>query len=101
MQPIAGGVLFVAGLILAQGLLVLAMAALGGARKSRLKAWASRGDRGASAAVRLGEDPRTFAPSLQAALTFLGSLAGVYGGAAFQPGLSRALDGVGPLSAYR
>ncbi len=101
MQPSAEGVLFVAGLILAQGLLVLAMAALGGARKSRLKAWASRGDRGAAAAVRLGEDPRTFASSLQAAIMFLGNLAGVYAGAAIQPSLSRALEGAGPLSAYR
>src|SRR5579875_844270 len=101
MQLSAEGVLFVAGLILAQGLLVLAMAALGGARKSRLKAWASRGDRGAAAAVRLGEDPRTITPALQAAITFLGNLAGVYAGATIQPTLSRALDGARPLSAYR
>src|SRR5262245_41633615 len=101
MQPIAGGVLIVAGLILAQGLLALAMAALGGARKSRLKAWASRGDRGAAAAIRLGEDPRGFAPALQAGITFLASFAGVYAGAALQPRLSRAMEHGGPLVAHR
>jgi putative hemolysin len=100
MQPIAQGVLIVAGLILAQGLVVLAMAALGGARKSRLKAWASRGDRGAAAAVRLGEDPRGFAPSLQAGITILGSLAGVYAGANLQPSLSRAMDEHGLLAGH-
>src|SRR5579883_1607578 len=101
MQPIAGGVLFVAGLILAQGLLALAMAALGGARKSRLKDWASRGDRGAAAAIRLGEDPRGYAPSLQAGITFLGSLAGVYAGVTLHPALSRAIGPLGPLAGYR
>src|SRR5579872_3193411 len=101
MQPIAGGVLIVAGLILAQGLLALAMAALVGARKSRLKAWASRGDRGAAAAIRLGEDPRGFAPALQAGITILGSIAGVYAGATFPPGLSRAMEQGGPPLAYR
>jgi putative hemolysin len=101
MQPIAGGVVVVAGLILAQGLLALAMAALGGASKSRLKARASRGDRGAEAAIRLGQDPRGFATSLQAGITFLGSLAGVYAGATLQPSLSRAMEQDGPLVPYR
>jgi putative hemolysin len=101
MQPIAGGILIVAGLILAQGLLALAEAALSGARKSRLKVWAARGDRGAEAAIRLGEDPRGFAPTLQAGITFLGSFAGVYAGAALQPRLSGAIDQGGPLADYR
>ncbi len=95
MQAIAGGVLVVAGLILAQGLLVLAEAALGGARKSRLKDWAARGDRGAEAAIRLGEDPRRYVPSLRAAGTFLGTMAGVYAGWALVPELGRAVARAG------
>ncbi len=101
MQSIAGGVLIVVGLIMAQGLVALAEAALSGARKSRLKDWASRGDRGAEAAIRLGEDPRRFSPALQAGIMFLGSLAGVYAGAVLQPRLSRVLEQIGPLSPYR
>jgi putative hemolysin len=100
MQPIAGGVLVVAGLIAAHGLLVLAEAALGGARKSLLKDRAARGDRGAAAAIRLGEDPRPYAPALQAAVVFLGSLAGVYAGAVLEPMLGRALERCSPVSAY-
>jgi putative hemolysin len=92
MQPIAGGVLIVAGLVLAQGLLALAEAALSGSRKSRLKELASRGDRGAAAAIRLGEDPRGFVPSLRAGMIFLSSFAGVYAGATLQPALSRAIE---------
>lgn len=101
MQPIVGGVLIVAGLIVAQGLLAMAEAALGGARRSRLKAWASRGDRGAAAAIRLGDDPRGVAPSLQAAIIVLGSFAGVYAGAALEPGVGRAIEQGGVPAAYR
>jgi putative hemolysin len=101
MQPIAGGILIVVGLILAQGLLALAESALGGARKSRLKDWAARGDRGAEAAIRLGEDPRASSPALQAGITFLGALAGVYGGMTLEPELSRALAQAGSTAPYR
>jgi putative hemolysin len=100
MQPIAGGVLFVAGLIVVQGLLVLAEAALSGARKSLLKDLAARGDRGAEAAIRLGEDPRRCMPVLHAGIIFLSSLAGVYAGAVQQPILARVLERSGPLSSY-
>jgi putative hemolysin len=101
MQPIAGGVLIVAGLVLAQGLLALAEAALSGSRKSRLKEWAARGDRGAAAAVRLVEDRRGFAPSLRAAIAFLASLAGVYAGSALQREMGRAVDPAGGWVPYR
>ena len=101
MQAIAGGVLIVAGLILAQGMLALAEAALAGARKSRLKVWSARGDRGAEVAIRLGEDPRGFTPALQAAITFLGALAGVYGGVTLVPKLSRVMAQAGSLAPYR
>ena len=101
MQPIAGGVLIVAGLVLAQGVLALAEAALSGSRKSRLKEWAARGSRGAEAAIRIGEDPRGFAPTLQAVITFLGSFAGVYAGAVLQPELNRAIDQGGAPVAHR
>ena len=101
MQPIAGGVLIVAGLVLAQGVLALAEAALSGSRKSRLKEWAARGSRGAEAAIRIGEDPRGFAPTLQAVITFLGSFAGVYAGAVLRPELNRAIDQGGAPVAHR
>lgn len=101
MQPIVGGVLIVLGLVLVQGLLALAEAGLGGARRSRLKEWASRGDRGAEAAIRLGEEPRGFAPTLQAGIIAIGSLAGVYAGAALEPGLGRAIEQGGAPAAYR
>ena len=101
MQALIGGVLVVLGLILAHGLLTLAEFALGSARKSRLRDWSSRGDRGATMAVRLEENPQGFLPTIQAGITLLGTLAGVYGGATLVPELDRAIEGFRPLAAYR
>ena len=101
MQSLIGGVLVVLGLIVARGFLAMAEFALGSARKSRLKGRASRGDRGAEAALRLGEDPKLFSPTVQAGITLLGALAGVYGGATLEPELSRAIGQNGPLDPYR
>ena len=92
MEPITGGLSIVAGLAMARGLLTMADAAMGGARRSRLREWASRGDRGAAAAVRLGEDPRGLAPTLRAAVVLLDVLAGVVAGVLLQPALRRVVD---------
>ena len=100
MQAIPGAVLFVTGLIVAQGLLALAEAALVG-RRSRLKDRAAHGDRGAVAAIRLGEDTRAFRPALQAGITFLGSLAGVYAGVTLEPELTQTIEPTGPMAPYR
>src|SRR5262245_19666402 len=101
MPALIGGVLVVLGLVLARGLLALAEFALGSARKSQLRDWSSRGDRGAAVAVRLEGDPQGFLPTIQAGITLLGTLAGVYGGAALVPELDRAIEGIRPLAAHR
>ena len=101
MQSFVGGLLVVLGLILARGFLTMAEFALESARKSRLKGRASRGDRGAAAALRLGEDPKVFSPTVQAGITLLGALAGVYGGATLEPELCRAIGQDGPMAPYR
>ena len=101
MQSLIGGVLVVLGLILASGVLTLAEFALGSARKSRLRDWSSRGDRGAEMALRLGNDPQGFLSAVQAGMTLLSTLAGVYGGAILGPELGRAIEQFLPLAPYR
>jgi putative hemolysin len=101
MQSLIVGVLVVLGLIMARGFLAMADAALRSASKSRLKGRASRGDRGAEAALRLGEDPNRYSPTVQAGITFLGALAGAYGGATLEPELVRIIGQHGPLNPYR
>src|SRR4029077_1688030 len=100
MQSLVGGVFVVLGVILANGRLALAESALGSARKSRLRDWSSRGDRGAEVALRLSEDPKGFLPAVQAVITLLVTWAGVYGGAPLEPELSRAIEQFRPLAPY-
>ena len=88
-------------LILVQGVIAMAGFAVGSARKSRLKDWANHGNRGAAAALRLSEDPRYLHWTMQAWITLLGVLAGVYAGAAVEPELSRGLEPIGQLAAFR
>jgi putative hemolysin len=101
MPSLLVGVLVVLGLIVARGLLAMAESALGSARPVGLKERSSRGDRGAAAALRLGADPKSYAPALRAAFTLLGALAGVYGGVILEPPLSRAVGACDPLGPYR
>ncbi len=101
MQSLIVGTLVVLGLIVARGFLAMAEFALETARKSGMKDRSSRGDRGAAAALRLGEDPKGFSPAVQAGITLLGALAGVYGGVALEPVLNRAIGESGPVAPYR
>ncbi len=101
MQSLLGGVLIVLGVIVARGVLAMAEFALTSSRESRLKDRASRGDRGAMEALRLGEDPKRFSPAVQGWIALLGALAGVYGGATLEPGLGRAIGENGPMAPYR
>ena len=101
MRSLTGGVLVLLGLVLARGLLAMAEMALGAARQSWLKDRASRGDRGAEAALRLGTDPKKFSPTVQAGITLLGVLAGVYGGVILEPKLSEVIEPYRRVAAYR
>jgi len=101
MQAIPIEVLVILSLILVQGVIAMAGFAVGSARKSRLKDWANHGNRGAAAALRLSEDPRYLHWTMQAWITLLGVLAGVYAGAAVEPELSRGLEPIGQLAAFR
>ncbi|WP_295816334.1 hemolysin family protein [uncultured Deinococcus sp.] len=50
------------------------------ARRSRLEASASRGERGAAAAVRLGNDPGAFLATVQIGITLIGTVSAVFAG---------------------
>jgi len=101
MQAIYWDVFLILGLILASGLLAMSEFAIGSARRSRLKDWSSQGYRGASLALRLSEDPKGLLWTVQAGMTLLGTLAGVYAGVNLAPQLIRAVEQVGPLAPYR
>ncbi len=101
MPSLIVGVLVILGLVVTRGVLAMAESALGLARKAPLKEKSSRGDRGAASALQLGEDPKGYASAVQAGITLLSALAGVYGGTILEPELIRAMGECGLAAPYR
>jgi putative hemolysin len=100
MQAFTGAVFIILGLILVYGLLGMSQFAVESAKRSRLKEWSSRGDRGALAALGLKENPGGFPLTIQAANIFLASMAGFCGGVAIAPWVSEAIARVAVLAPY-
>jgi putative hemolysin len=82
-------------LIFVNGLFAMSEIALVTARTSRLQRFVDEGDKGAVAAVRLGEDPTTFLSTIQIGLTSIGILNGIVGEAVFAHPFAVWLQGMG------
>lgn len=74
-------VLIIVGLILVNGFFAAAEISLVSARRARLRSAANKGDAAARRALQLQEDPGRFLATVQVAITLVGTLAGVLGGA--------------------
>lgn len=82
-------------LILLNGVLAMSEIALVTARKSRLQRLADDGDRSATIAMRLGEEPTQFLSTVQIGITAIGILNGIVGEAALAGPLADLLLGLG------
>jgi putative hemolysin len=80
MSPTLTAVLFIVLLVLITGLLSLSEFAEVASRRWRLRERAARGDRGASAALRLSEDLERFVRTVRLGVTLAATLASVYAG---------------------
>ncbi|MBN2471246.1 MAG: HlyC/CorC family transporter [Anaerolineae bacterium] len=87
-------------LVLANGLFAMAEIAIVSARKGRLQAMADEGRAGAAAALKLAENPNRFLSTVQVGITLIGTLAGVFGGAALAKPLAALLAEVPWLAPY-
>ena len=85
-----------AGLILLNGLLSMAEAAMLSSRKARLQQMANDGDKASSTVLRLLEDPNVFLSTVQIGITLVGVLAGAVPVDAQRPG-ARPGAGSGPF----
>jgi putative hemolysin len=68
-------------LMLLNGFFAMSELAVISSRKGRLKHMATKGSRGAEAALRLIDDPGRFLPTVQIGITLIGVLAGTFSGA--------------------
>ncbi len=79
-------------LVLANGFFAASEFALIAARKSRIKNWARKGDRRAARTRKLLQQPERFLATIQVGITFIGTLAGVFGGATLVKNLAFSLE---------
>jgi putative hemolysin len=74
-------VVIIAALIALNGLFAMSELAIVSARRARLEAMARANRRGATTALRLGENPGKFLSTVQIGITLIGIVAGAYSGA--------------------
>ena len=87
-------------LIVLNGLLALSELALVSARKTRLEQLAKEGDARAAIALKLANSPDSFLSTIQIGITFIGILAGAFGGATLAEGIGLRLAGVPLIAPY-
>jgi putative hemolysin len=87
-------------LILLNGLFAMSEVALLTARKARLQRLVAEGDRSASAALAMGENPNRFMSTIQIGITSIGILNGIVGEAAFAAPLAEWLVTLGVPGNY-
>ena len=87
-------------LILINGVLAMSEAALVASRKARLQQKESEGNKSASVAIKLLEDPNIFLSAVQIGITLIGVLAGAVGGATISETLAVTLAGVAYIGEY-
>ena len=88
-------VLLIVFLTLLNGVFAMSEMALASSRKARLAALEESGDKGATAALQLLEQPTQFLSTVQVGITSIGMLNGIVGEAAFSNALARALHAWG------
>jgi putative hemolysin len=87
-------------LIILNGLLAMSELALVSSRKARLEQWANEGNVRAAIALKLANSPDSFLPTIQIGITFVGILAGAFGGATVAGPLTGFLAGMPLLAKY-
>src|SRR3990172_116888 len=81
MAEIAGEIILILILIVANGFFAISEISLVAARKPKIRQLAEAGDKKAQGAQRLQEDPNLFLATVQIGITLVGTLAAVVGGA--------------------
>src|SRR5688500_7270480 len=92
--------LFIAVLMILNGIFAMSEAAVISSRKARLQQDADKGRRRARAALKLAENPTRFLSTVQIGITLIGILAGVFGGATVAEELQVQIEKVELLAPY-
>jgi putative hemolysin len=99
MEPIFE-IIIILSLILVNGLFAMAEIAIVSARKMRLQQRMEDGDKKASVALKLADDPSRFLSTIQIWITLVGILAGAFGGATIAEQIGLWLQKIPWLASY-
>ncbi|NWF62684.1 MAG: HlyC/CorC family transporter [Chloroflexi bacterium] len=97
---ISSEIIIILILILVNGLLSMAEAALIASRKAKLQQLINNGDKSAAAALELLKNPNTFLSTTQIGITLIGVLSGAVGGVTIAESLSAALSTLPYIGEY-
>jgi len=100
MSSIGVEILLIIFLIILNGLFALSEFALVSARKTRLEQLAKEGDSRAHIALKLANSPNSFLSTIQIGITFIGILAGAFGGATIAKLIARYISSFPLLAPY-
>ena len=93
-------IIIILALILLNGLLSMSEIALVSARKSRLETESRKGNKSASTALKLSNDPDRFLSTVQIGITLIGILTGLYSGQALSSDFAQVIAKVDFLAPY-
>jgi len=88
-------VLIILALVALNGVFAMSELAIVSARRARLEAMARAGRRGATAAIRLAQDPSKFLSTVQIGITLIGIVSGAYSGGSLGPPAASGLEALG------
>ena len=100
MADLATEIIIIVLLVLVNGVFAMAEIALISVRKARLEQRAERGDERARLALALLASPERFLSTIQIGITFIGMLAGAFGGATIAEQLATAIKKSAVLGPY-
>ena len=87
-------------LIVLNGVFAMSELAIASSRKTRLQQWAAEGNAGATAALKLAEEPNQFLATVQIGITLIGIVTGFFGGSTLSAPVALQLSRVPALAPY-
>lgn len=87
-------------LLVINGVFAMSEMAIASSRKTRLQQWADEGNGGASAALKLAEQPNRFLATVQIGITLIGIITGFFGGARLSDPVAGLLARIDVLRPY-
>ncbi|MDQ2654807.1 MAG: hemolysin family protein [Chloroflexota bacterium] len=87
-------------LIVLNGVFAMSEMAIASSRKTRLQQWAADGSAGATAALKLADQPNQFLATVQIGITLIGIVTGFFGGSALSAPVALQLSRIPALAPY-